>query len=150
MLRLVNPSMQMTQNPDLKPIDWIFYQEFRKTGLWFILGLLGLVLLGTVMQWIVFYNFFTGMLIGAVLMWFSLQMWARLFFSTQDRAIGLQRMLVCAVLGLPLGICAAFGVVHYYPQGALGFGFGVSSPVFYAIWPIWRLRNHKAHLEQIP
>ena len=72
------------------------------------------------------------------------------FFGAADRAIGLQRMLLCAILGLPLGIIVTFGVVQYWPNWALGFGFGVSSPVFYAIGPIWRLRNHEAHEEQIP
>ena len=138
---------QISKNP---PIDWLFYEEFRKTGLWLVIFLVLLTVFGIQMQWIVFKDFFSGMVIGAALMWLTLQMWARVFFGAPDRAIGLQRMLWCAVIGLPLGVIVAFGVVHYWPQWAFGFGFGVSSPVFYAIWPIWRLRNHESHEEQIP
>ena len=140
----------MKQTSKHPPIDWLFYAEFRKTGLW-VIALLCLLTLGAIiLQLVVFKDFFSGMVIGCLLMWLTLNVWARVFFAAPERAVGLQRMLWCAILGLPLGVIVAFGVVQYWPQWALGFGFGVSSPVFYAIGPIWRLRNHEAHEEQIP
>ena len=107
----------MKQISETPPIDWLFYVEFRKTGLWVIALLCVLTLGGVLLQWTVFEDFFAGMVVGCLLMWLTLNFWARVFFGAADRAIGLQRMLLCAILGLPLGIIVTFGVVQYWPNG---------------------------------
>jgi hypothetical protein len=146
-LKVSHPMIQISKRP---PIDWLFYEMFRKTGLGVLAVFIFLTVVFQQFQQIFWGDFFSGMVIGTGLMWCTLHAWARVFFSAQERALGLQRMLWCAIIALPLGVIVTFGVVHYWPQTALGYGFGVCSPVFYAIGPIWRLRNHESHQEQIP
>ena len=150
MKKRLQASHPVNQNSKLPPIDRLFYERFRQTGLVVLGSLTFLMVICQQIHQPFWTHFFSGMLMGTSLMWCTLHVWALVFFSTQDRALGLQRMLLCAIIGLPLGIIVTFGVVRFWPLTALGYGFGVSSPVFYAIWPIWRLRNHDSHQEQIP
>ena len=127
-----------------KEIDELFFEGLRKAGLWvvFLLALLAVLSWGSGLYG--FSDFLLGMEMGALLMWLSLNWWAKAYFRAPTPVIGLRRMLWSFMLAMPLGILAAFWVVQFWPQSALGFGFGVCTPVFYAIWPAWRLREHGA------
>ncbi|MBL92578.1 MAG: hypothetical protein CMH56_12305 [Myxococcales bacterium] len=142
----------MIEEPALpKPeMDVLFFAGLRQSGLWVIVGLTLLAVVCWGMDWVAASDFLVGMELGTLLMWITLNGWARTYFSVSDREVGIRRMLWTFILTLPFGILVAFFVVHLWPQGALGFGFGVCTPVFYAIWPAWKLRDHDSQEEEIP
>lgn len=131
-------------------LDVRFYAALNRTGLITLAVLAGGALFAWLLNWPRISDFLVGMELGTFLIWFSLGRWAKAYFGAEDRETGIRRMLFAFVLGLPLGILVAYGVVSLWPRGALGFGFGVCTPVFYAIWPAWMLRNWEDGPGEIP
>ena len=140
----------MSEEPPPAEMDILFFTGLRQAGLRVVVALA----LVAVFCWgfgsYAASDFFLGMELGTVLMWLTLNWWARAYFKVSDREVGLRRMLWTFMLSLPFGILVAFVVVRLWPQGALGFGFGVCTPVFYAIWPAWQLRDHDSEEGEIP
>lgn len=142
----------MIEDPPIQvqEMDVLFFAGLRKAGFWMLLGLAGLAVFCWGFGFYGASDFLLGMEMGTFLMWLTLTWWARAYFCMADRELGLRRMLWTFLLGLPFGILVAFCVVRLWPQGALGFGFGVCTPVFYAIWPAWQLRDHLSDEDEIP